>query len=856
MRVRSLRSKLVVLVTLAACPPLAFFGHVLMRDRRALAAQSQEEILLLARLLAGHQERVIGSTRDLLAAFSSEPAVLAFDAGACGRRAKRLLEAEPHLLNIGVAGRDGNVLCSALPHTDRAGVADQAFFRRALTRARFDVEEVKVGRISGRPGLKVGYPVLRDGRPVGVAYASISPDALAAGLPGTTLEPGSVMLLIDRAGAIVARHPPPPEPESASILKTSLGQRMMEQGSGSAQDGSLDGRLRSYGFATLPGLTSGLGLRAVVGLPYERHLRELKTVQRRSLLALAVLVFIVLALTWWYGERFILRGVEAIEEAAGRLGRGDLSARAVAGDRDDELGRLAETFNEMAEAVERLTERGRLILESADEGILGFDENQRTSFANAAAARLLGWEPSALLGMDFGRTVHGPEADTPKHRATCPLRLALNRSEPYRCSEDRFARRDGTRFPVEYSLAPIKDAKGYRGSVVVFRDVSRERVLRQQLLQAQKMESVGRLAGGVAHDFNNLLTAVGGFAHLLGESLPEGDPRADDVDEIRRAVERGAGLMRQLLAFSRQQVMQPRVVDLNEIVAGCSKMLKRLLGEDVRIELRLAGKLGAVRADPGQIEQVLMNLVVNARDAMPGGGALVLETANAELDAAYAETHLDARPGPYVMLAVSDTGTGIPPEILPKIFDPFFTTKELGKGTGLGLATVDGIAKQHQGAVLVYSEPGRGTTFKVYLPRVAEPAEPEDDREPEPAAGGTERLLLVEDDEPVRRFARRVLAGKGYDVVDFGDPVQALASALPAASTFKLLVTDVVMPGLRGPELARELRARNPGLKVLFISGYTEGIARVSDLAEDSHYLQKPLTPDAVARKVREILDA
>ena len=378
------------------------------------------------------------------------------------------------------------------------------------------------------------------------------------------------------------------------------------------------------------------------------------------------------------------------------------------------------------------------------------------------------------------------------------------------------------------------------------------------LRQSQRLESVGRLAGGVAHDFNNLLTAIFGYADLLAEELPADSPGREDVQEIRTAATRAAELTHQLLAFSRQQVLQPVVLNLNDVVENLDKMLTRLIGADVELEAHLAPDLGNVRADVGQLEQVIVNLAVNARDAMPAGGRLTVETANADLGEGYAEAHRPVVPGRYIMLAVSDTGTGMDAVTKSRLFEPFFTTKVPGKGTGLGLATVYGIVKQSGGYIWVYSELDHGTTFKVYLPLVEAPAETV--RAPVATTGspgGTETVLLAEDDEMLRPLARELLAKLGYRVLEAPDAATALATARAHPGEIHLLISDVVMPGENGVQLARQLMADRPRLRVLYISGYTdEAVVRHGLLAPGLNFLQKPFTPDVLARKVRDVLDA
>jgi signal transduction histidine kinase/CheY-like chemotaxis protein len=392
-------------------------------------------------------------------------------------------------------------------------------------------------------------------------------------------------------------------------------------------------------------------------------------------------------------------------------------------------------------------------------------------------------------------------------------------------------------------------------------DVTERHTLEQQYRQAQKMEAIGQLAGGVAHDFNNLLTAILGYAALLAEEFAVGDPKRADIEEIRKAGERAAGLTRQLLAFSRQQVMQSTILDLNGLTNNLANMLRRLIGEHIELNLSLSSDLGSVKADPGQLEQVIMNLAVNARDAMALGGRLTVETANIELDDAYGKSHGIApfSAGSFVMLAVSDTGIGMDEVTKRRIFEPFFTTKPRDQGTGLGLATVYGIVKQSGGYVWVYSEPGQGTTFKIYLPRIDEPAAAlsEADVSKEVIDRGSETILLVEDEESVRVLSRILLERAGYLVLDAANPQEALATISGYAEPIDLLLTDVMMPGESGPELFRHLIAARPETRVLYISGYADqAIVSRGVLEAGVPFLQKPFSAAGLARKVREVLDS
>jgi len=418
-------------------------------------------------------------------------------------------------------------------------------------------------------------------------------------------------------------------------------------------------------------------------------------------------------------------------------------------------------------------------------------------------------------------------------------------------------RKDGQKILLE-ATGKNHEVGGRVERVTALRDVTEKRMLEEQFRQAQKMEAVGQLAGGVAHDFNNLLTVITSYASILVSDMAESDPRHDDLNQILKASGDAASLTRQLLTFSRQQVVEPRVVVLEDVVRGAEKMLKRLIGEDVEFISKLSPSPVSILSDPGQLEQVIMNLVVNARDAMPQGGRLTIETDIAELDDAYARTRWPATPGRFAMLAVSDTGIGMDEQTRARIFEPFFTTKELGKGTGLGLATVYGIVKQNGGFIWVYSEPGRGATFKVYFPVSEGEAAPS-------AAGsqaatpptGTETVLLVEDAPAVRAAVRRTLEQYGYKVIDAPTPGAALGMIAHQREPIHLLLTDVVMPGMSGKELAEHVAADRPAVRCLYMSGYTNDVAlRYGLIGTGLAYIQKPFSPDTLAYKVREVLDS
>jgi PAS domain S-box-containing protein len=510
-----------------------------------------------------------------------------------------------------------------------------------------------------------------------------------------------------------------------------------------------------------------------------------------------------------------------------------------------------EHMNSLLEARARLSEeKYHGLLEQANDAILLLDMTGRIIEVNCRAEALLGRGRHRLLGRPYTELLPGAEAE--------PTRAALEQLLSGRAvSADNVPLRriDNRSVFVDLSASAVT-VGAERIAVVIAHDASGRHQLEQQLRQAQKMEAIGRLAGGVAHDFNNLLTIINGYAELLRNRMAASEPGWPMLDEIVKAGQRAANLTRQLLSFSRQQVIAPRVVDVNAVLADMGQLVSRLIGEDVTLTILPEPGLGPVKADPGQLEQVVMNLVVNARDALPHGGRITIETRSVEFDAAYARKHGDVRPGPYVMLSVTDTGTGMTAEVKAQLFEPFFTTKANDKGTGLGLATVYGIVKQFGGHIEVYSEVGLGSTFKVYMPRQSQPLDALSvHRRSTILPRGHETLLLVEDEEAVRALARFVLRDCGYTVIEARHGEEALRLAEQHAH-IDLLVTDVVMPKVSGADLARQLRDKRPGLRVLYLSGYTtDAVVHHGVLEQAAHFLQKPFTPAALAQKVREVLD-
>lgn len=493
------------------------------------------------------------------------------------------------------------------------------------------------------------------------------------------------------------------------------------------------------------------------------------------------------------------------------------------------------------------------LLEASSQAILSVDRNGRIALANRRAQEMFAYSHDELLEARIETLLPecwclGPSHEDEDRGSTGIRQVDLSQDFSGR-------RKDGSEFPVEVSISNIRTQQGQFG-VAFISDISQRKLMEEELAQAHKMEAVGRLAGGVAHDFNNMLTVISGYNRMILDDLSPLDPLRSNAEEILKASDRAAALTNQLLAFSRRQIARPRVLNVNELLGNIEKMLRRLIVEDMELVLKPGQEVGNIKADPHHIEQAIVNLAINARDAMSGEGRITIESANVNLDETYTRAHPGVQPGDFVMIAVSDTGLGMDAETRRHIFEPFFTTKDPGKGTGLGLATVYGMVKQCGGDIWVYSELGKGSTFKLYFPRVSEPvSESARPGGEEPGARGTETILVVEDERAVRDLAVRMTQQLGYNVLVASNGAEAIDISRSYPSHISLLVTDVVMPNISGRQLAEALLRSRPAMRVLYLSGYTEDTVLHHGVLEAGvDFLPKPFSREILARKIREIL--
>jgi PAS domain S-box-containing protein len=867
-RLCRLQLRLLLLILLGALPALlaVFLGAL---EMRGLAMRGAErEARQLARRAAARHEHLAEGTHQLLVSLTQVSAVRHGDNAGANRLFADLLREFPQYKNFGLMTPDGWIVASGIPMERPLNSADRPFFQRAMRRKSFVVGDYQVGRITKQATVNFAYPVFdRDGDVQRVLFVALGLDWLGQLAADADLPEGTTIRVLDGNGTVLARFPSvaeeaaqkPPEAEFLGALRN--------DGEGTIEARGPDGVRRLYSFTSAGDIEYGR-LFVTVGFPVRALAADADRVLSRALWVLALAVALALVAAWLGGEVLVLRPVRTLLTATERLRQGDLTARSGLAHGQGELGRLAGAFDHLAETLEQretqrrtaaeVAERERdfsaRLIESSVDGIVAFDDGFRVTEWNPGMEQTSGYCKDEVIGQSVLEVF--PFLIETGERQQIAETLA---GKPVTSRGRAFDVPDkGRKGFFDSTYSPLRDETGrVVGGLAIVHETTERRRLDEQYRQAQKMEAVGQLAGGVAHDFNNLLTAIMGYGQLALRRVPADGRRHQDLEEILKAAERAAALTRQLLAFSRQQVLDPKVIDLNEIVTNLDKMLRRVIGEDIDLLTAPGENLGHVEADPGQIEQVIMNLVVNARDAMPEGGKLTIETANARFDEDSVRTRVDMRPGRYVMLAVSDTGHGMTPEMMSRIFEPFFTTKERGKGTGLGLSTVHGIVKQSGGNIEVYSEPGQGTTFKIYLPRAEGAAEqPPSHEESETRSAGTETILLVEDEDAIRRVISLSLQLHGYTVVEAADGSEAIALCELNSPPIDLLITDVVMPLMSGPELAQRVTRARPNLRVLFISGYIDRALIHQGLRQPgTAFLQKPFTPDTLASKVREFLD-
>jgi two-component system cell cycle sensor histidine kinase/response regulator CckA len=824
----ALRSRLVILVLLAVLPATVVLVRTVRSERALLDAAALNTALFAVRQTAQIQTVTLSEAKGLLVALAHLPAVLAQDGPVCESVVAGIRGHNPGYANIGAVTPDGAIFCSAVPLPGPVDVSDRAYIKDAVTHGTFSIGEYQVGRVSGRASVNIGYPAVDEAGVLrAVVYVALDLETLGRSMSRSLLPIGAVFTVLDRNGVVLAREPARDDVVGTSLAEEPVYAELLAKSSEAGY--VLDGGDRL--FAIMP-LADGPSL-AFAALELPKAAVFVRSDQNFwwGLVAVAVLAILTIGVAWYAGDRILVQRLRALSALAARLAHGELAARYSLRHGRDEVGQLALSLDAMAEALDRQTRQTRQILSSAGEGIVSIDLMGRIVSVNPAASSLLGRPIASLEGKRLHDLVHG---DT--HAAgRCPLERPARDDATQGLVEDIFLSASGQGLPVQVVASPLRDDSGVTGTVIVFADQRHRILLEEQLRQAQKMEVVGRLAGGVAHDFNNLLTAILGYGELLRDRLgPARSPK--ELDEVIKSAHRAAALTRQLLAFSRQETFAPRVLDPNALVRGMEKLLRRVIGEDVVLALALDPLACNVKADGGQLEQVILNLAVNARDAMARNGTLSIHTRAI---------------GPHrVEISVTDSGAGMTPEIKARIFEPFFTTK--ATGTGLGLSIVRDVVARVGGTIRVESAPGVGTSFLFEIPGTSEPLEIVREYEVD-VATGSETVLVVEDDAAVRAFVRKALSADGYDVIEAVDGDDAEACADAHHGPIHLLLTDMVMPGLDGTTLAARLREGRPEMTVLFMTGYA-----VPEAAEGTgrrDVLRKPFGSRVLVARVRLALD-
>ena len=868
----SLRFRLIMIVFLAILPMVGLIIYNDLERRQVATRNSERELLRVVQNCDSDYTHTIQQSQQLLATLAEFPAVKKFDTAASSELFAKVIKQDSLYLNIMATRRDGEIFASAQPLLPGGphNLSDRLYFKRILQTKQFSPGELVFGHALGVATLPVASPILDpSGQVLGVVAAGLNLQRLSRIFQINELSADTSFVIIDNRGRIMFRHPDPEKWVGKDVAHSEIVRIILAQKRGLVKGRDLDGQEKLYAFLPLGGKAQE-GF-VFTGIPLQTVLAPAQQALVRNLTSLGVVTVLALVFAWLFGFLFLIRRLNILTKTTKKLAAGDLSARTGLKYGKGQIDQLALAFDEMADTLQKREIERR----QSEEDLRRSEEKYRVLVNQVPAVVYKGYLDWSLDCFDDkiekitgyskedfnSRRVTWLDLIFPEDVEQARKRFAeAGPNDRFCVNECRILKKSGEVCWVQVRNQIIDDSAGNPDYISgVFFDITERKQLEEQLAHAQKMEAVGLLAGGIAHDFNNLLSAIMGYSEIMMLDLDVNEPLYQFAEEVMKAAEQGAALTNKLLAFSRKQIMQPRLINLNTIVADMDKMLRRLLGEDLDLVTYYAENLDLVKADPGQIEQILMNLAVNARDAMPDGGKLTIETGNINLDESYAQRHAEVTSGPYVMMAVTDNGAGMDVERLSHIFEPFFTTKECGKGTGLGLAMVYGIVKQSGGHIWVYSEPGRGTTFKVYFPRAGEaslPLAPPRPRAPLFPSSGKETILLVEDDTVLQGLVARALRKYGYTVWEAANGIEALAICEKEKGPIHLLLTDVVMPQMGGRELAERLIQSRPEIKVLYMSGYTtNAVVHHGVLDAGINFVQKPVKILSLIQKVREVLE-
>lgn len=864
-----IRTKLFLIIIVAGLPLIATVAALLLSKYRADCREAKHAIQVTAESIAYQHEAYIEGIRTLLITISQFPEVRRKDRDGCNRLLQGILRQNPSSHNLGIADINGELIGSGVPNS-RFSIGDRKYFKDAVRTKRFSVGEYVISRAVAKPAIHFALPVLDDGGNVSIViYATLDLNRFNRIFEAQSLPANSALNITDHKGVLLHRYPLHAEVKPGLQDRTDLRAYMTGENSrGVFNEVGRDGVKRFLAFKRLqlqPDETPYMYIR--VSIPEKAVMAG-----TRRYLSIAVGLFVAVSLLALFCiNRFMARSVvEPLERISGvsrSAKEGDFSVRSGLEYSQDEIGVLAGSFDSMSEALEaRLREKERAEMELSESErrfrellekihliAVILDREGKITFCNDYLLNQTGWTRPEVEGGNWFDIFIAPDRIDEFRQMFSNAMTSASLPSHY---ENPIMTRSGQLRAVIWDNTLLMNADGsVAGAASIGMDVTEHRNIEAQLLQAQKMEAVGKLAGGVAHDFNNLLTPILGYAEMVQAEMAALGGRTERVERIAQAAMKARDLTKQLLSFGRKQPLDTQVIDLNTAVSSFAGILQRTVRENIEIALRLSPVPAIIRADRTQIEQIIMNLVVNSQDAIGEHGNITIETASVILDQEFARSHADVPPGRYAMLAVSDTGHGFDKETEKHIFEPFFTTKGVDRGTGLGLATVYGIVRQHGGTIWLYSEPGIGTVFKIYFPQVVEAgatalAAEEETPDKKYSSGS---ILLVEDDERVRRLVHELLSECGHEVVEARDTEHALE--LAAGRIFDLLVSDVVMPVMNGPELYARIKQLHPDQKVLFMSGYTGNSENLNcDLEEGGNFIQKPFTVEAMSRKVSSIL--
>ena len=821
----------------------------------------QDHNLELSANIAKELDHVIDNSFDILRTLSKHPAVVAKNSAELDRLFAELLPSYPERLNILAADMDGNNYGSAVPSpgVHRLNYHDRDWFLAAKKGAPI-VGDLHLSKLFKLPAVMIAMPALNDAKKqVGVIGMPLDLSKVREGiLHSQHLQPDATITVLDSAGKILVCTCSVDAPGKGLDYLPNV-KSAFAKTTGTIEAAGVDGVKRLYSFSSL----NRAGWKVLVGVPVRIAYLNAYASSRHYIIIIAYGLLAGIGLSLLVSGK-LAKNVSALITGMKELELGNLAySMSVSG--RDELGDVAESFNHMAEKrhemEQKLTKSESFltsVLEGIGEGVVVIDRAFRILSANKSYCDQVKMTCDDIIGEYCYKISHHFEKPCyeMKNGCDCTVQKCFETGEHHRAVHTHYDH-EGKPVYIETNAYPIKDDTGSVVTAIeTLMDITEKRSLEAQLFQAQKMESVGHLAGGIAHDFNNFLTAIIGYGHLAQMKISKKDPAQSSIDQILVAAEKAAGLTHGLLAFSRKQIINPKPVRLNDIITRLQKLLSRVLSEDIELKTFLSPHQATVLADVVQIEQILMNLATNARDAMPDGGDLILETEAVEFDPEYVRRHAFAAPGKYMLISVTDTGSGMDEKTREHIFEPFFTTKELGKGTGLGLSTVYGIVKQHNGYINVYSEKGKGTTFRIYFPVISGEAELLAIPALPPVLGGSETLLLAEDEASVRELSRNILEEYGYRVIVAEDGDDALQKFRENAGAIHCLILDIMMPKRNGKEVYDEISKQVPGMKVLFTSGYTQNLIHKKGILNAGiELITKPFSPNTFLRKVREVLD-